>query len=89
MRSNIWKSNDGEYHISDGRKVNGGRQPRMHTKALTDCVCYNADGQVIKRIARTSATSRKSRPRVTQVSHSNVNRDRDLMSKMGTIHEQS
>lgn len=75
------------YTISDASKPSLAKKPRMHTRALSDCVCYDRDGNEIRRIARTTpTTTRKRTPRTKTVSAAQ-RRDIILQATMGSIHE--
>jgi hypothetical protein len=87
MRHNLNK--DGNvYTITGAMRVGGRRKPRTSTVALTDCICYDGDGNVTKVIARNtrSRTTVKRTPRVQEVTRAHYN-DHALMSAMGSIHE--
>lgn len=86
MRANITREGS-EYKITSALTVGGRRKPRSRTIALTDCVCYNSQGEEIGRIARNAP---KSRPRPTKRTTVVVDRytsDISLMSHMGSIHD--
>jgi hypothetical protein len=89
MRANLTK-HDGEYSITTAHRAGGTRRPRTTTVALTDCVCYDAEGNVIRTIARTAKPNTKARsrtPRATTVT-SAARRDIMLQATMGTIHSE-
>lgn len=72
--------------VTTAHRPGGTRKPRTRTIALTDCVCYDADGNVIRTIARTaSARTRKPNRRPNVVTE--TRNDILLMARMGTIHE--
>ena len=83
---NIRKTDDETIVSSVPRKLKR-RAPRERTIALTDCVCYDSDGNIIQVIPRT-ATNRKPnrRPNATPTIV-NTRNDISLMSAMGSIHE--
>lgn len=94
MRHNL--NRDGAtYRITSTTNVGGTRKPRTTTLALSDCVCYDADMNVIKVIARSTAPNRTARksnrtPIVTRTvapTRYDASHDRDLLSKMGSIHQ--
>lgn len=87
MRQNLSKI-DGEYAITSARRVGGTRKSRTRCIALTDCVCYDAAGNVIKTIARNTVTKKVNRAaRTKQVTTSAARRDILLQATMGTIHD--
>lgn len=90
MRANLTHNADG-YSITSVRKPGGTRKQRDRCIALTDCVCRDADGNVIKIIPRThnpkTAKSRSRAPRTTTIT-SAARRDIMLQATMGTIHSE-
>jgi hypothetical protein len=73
--------------IVDGTSVGGTRRPRVTTRGLTDCVCYDADGNVIRTIARTTRTNsyktaqKKNRVRIIEDTYSYS----DRLAQFGAI----
>jgi hypothetical protein len=89
MRANLTKDGN-EYTITTAQRAGGTRRPRTTTVALTDCVCYDAEGNVIRVIPRTAKLNTKSRsrtPRTTTIT-SAARRDIMLQATMGTIHSE-
>jgi hypothetical protein len=74
------------YNITSAQRVGGTRKPRTRTVALTDCVCYDADGNVTRVISRT-ASNRTRKPNRRPTVAAQVTSDITLMSRMGSIHE--
>jgi hypothetical protein len=90
MRHNLNKV-DGEYSLTSAQRVGGRRKPRTRTIALTDCVCYDRDGNEINRISRTSPLT--PRKRTAAQAYSKVEptrydsrRDIILAATMGSLH---
>lgn len=75
------------YTISDAHTPSMKRAPRTRTKALSDCVCYDRDGNVIRTIARATSTPRKRTTRTTTRVSPAQRRDIILQASMGSIHE--
>lgn len=94
MRANLTHDSDG-YRITSTRKVGGTRPTRDRCIALTDCVCYDADGNVIRTIPRTATLNRTARKSTRTPVESTVQptrydsrKDIILAATLGTIHSE-
>lgn len=87
MRHNLSKI-DGQYSLTSAKRVGGTRKSRTQCIALTDCVCYDREGNIIRVIAKTAPTvSRIRTERTKTVVTSHARRDIMLQAMMGTIHD--
>jgi hypothetical protein len=85
VRHNLNKTGS-EYSLTSAMRVGGTRKPRTRTVALTDCVCFDRDGNEINRIARTQSNKIRT-PRTRTITVKESRSDILLMARMGTIHQ--
>lgn len=73
------------YSVTSAHRVSMARKPRTRCIALSDCVCYDAEGNIVKVIPRVKPRTTSSR-RTTSPTSARQRKDIILQATLGSVY---